>query len=241
MYFEDVIDFIICDAVAVADKGVQEDVFKTILLKVDTTKLWEISLDVACCRAPGRLDIGWMACFTDIVKEVAISEHVDGALVVEQYPVLVQIDDRVHHVEGDALCTSVITSAVVFTDVTRGGLVIKVIGVFAIVALAGVLVCANVHVKHGIGGLLQVMSWTGSLNIFRLFLRAWAFIGIMLLVLPAPVTEEIRSVLLLFRLAVALLAIVLIEGRVAIFLLDCHSLHGERFPPVEEEVVGLCG
>ena len=182
-----------------------------------------------------------MACFTDIVKEAAISEHVDGDLVVEQYPVLVQIDDRVHHVEGDALCTSVITSAVAVTDVTRGGLVIKVIGVFAIVALAGVLVCANVHVKHGIGGLLQVMSWTGSLNIFRLFLRAWAFIGIMLLVLPAPVTEEIRSVLLLFRLAVALLAIVLIEGRVAIFLLDCHSLHGERFPPVEEEVVGLCG
>ena len=61
MYFEDVLDFIICDAVAVADEGVQEDFFKTILLEVDTTKLWEISLDVACCCAPGRVDIGWMA------------------------------------------------------------------------------------------------------------------------------------------------------------------------------------
>ena len=143
--------------------------------------------------------------------------------------------------EGGAFCASVITSVVVVTDIIRGGLVIKVIGVFAIVALAGVLVYTKVHVKHGVGGLIRVLSWTGSLNIFRLFLRAWAFIGIMLLVLPAPVTEEIRSVLLLFRLAVALLAIVLIEGRVAIFLLDCHLLHGELSPPVEEEVVGLCG
>ena len=107
MYFEDVLDFIICDVVSVADEGVQDDVFQTILLEVDTTKLWESFLYVACCFAPGRVDIDWMACFADIDKEVAISEHMEGALVVEQFPVLVQIDNRVHHV-GDVDGSSIV-------------------------------------------------------------------------------------------------------------------------------------
>ena len=79
-----------------------------------------------------------MVRFTDIVKEVVVSEHMERAMVIDQDQVRVQFSAAVHHVEGDVLYASVITSAVVFTVVASGGIVIKFIGVFSTVALAGV-------------------------------------------------------------------------------------------------------
>ena len=154
-----------------------------------------------------------------IVQEVAVTEHVYRALVIDQDPILFHLAAEIHNMKIEVLRASVIASDVVITVIGGGGCVAKVIGILSILILSGILIGVDVHAEHGVGGILWVLSCIGGIHLLCLIFYVWVFVGIMLLILPASVAEELQVVLLFIFLDVASATVILVGSHVPIIML----------------------